>query len=76
MHLVRPDFALIGHIVLVVLTFILVANLNRAGLVSGHFANLGKTEDVHKKLSLEWKMKNCSRDFSKPQMRCNQAVHL
>lgn len=54
----KGGLAVVGYIVLTALTFILVANLNRARLAEERLANPVKTEEVkEKKPSLEGKIR-------------------
>lgn len=53
----KGGFAVVGYIVLTILSFILVANLNRARLAEKGLANPVKTEEVQKKPSLEGKIR-------------------
>lgn len=54
----KGGFAVVGYIVLTAITFILVANLNRARLAEDRLANPFKTEEVkEKKPSLEGKIR-------------------
>lgn len=54
----KGGFAVVGYIILTALTFVLVANLNRARLQQERLANPVKTEEVQeKKPSLESKIR-------------------
>lgn len=59
---IRGGFAVVGYMVLTALTFILVANLNRARLAEERLANPVKTEQVQKKPSLEGKIRKWFKD--------------
>lgn len=58
----KGGFTVMGYMILTALTFILVANLNRARLAEERFANPVKTEQVQKKPSLEGKIRKWFKD--------------
>ncbi|GAB3430188.1 hypothetical protein [Niabella aquatica] len=58
----KGGFAIVSYIVLTALTFVLVANLNRARLAEERLANPVKTEEVQKKPSLEGKIRKWFKD--------------
>lgn len=58
----KGGFAVVGYMVVTAMTFILVANMNRARLAEERLSNHVKTEEVQKKPSLERKVREWFRE--------------
>lgn len=58
----KGGFAVVGYMIFTALTFILVANLNRARLAEERLVNPVKIEEVQKKPSLEGKIRKWFKD--------------